>query len=87
MCFGGGLPETTPDASCAAILAAIGTLEASEGQRATNRAAGFLALGLVMSLIVPFSGFALLPVDLATARSEDGVRLAGLRAEYAERKC
>ena len=65
----------------------ISRLEASEGQRATNRAAGFLALGLVMSFIVPFSGFALIPVDLATVRSEDGERLDGLRADYAEMGC
>lgn len=65
----------------------ISRLEATEGQRATNRAAGFLALGLVMSFVVPFSGFALLPVDFATARSADGDRLAQLQAEYAEREC
>ena len=74
-------PEQASDSSCGSILAAIGTLEADETQRATNRTAGFLALGLVMSLIVPFSGFALLPVDFATAKSADGDRLAELRAQ------
>lgn len=80
-------PEQASDASCASILAAIGTLEASETRRATNRTARFLALGLVMSLIVPFSGFALLPVDLATAKSADGDRLAELRAQAVANGC
>lgn len=81
------VPKTPSHASCASVGAAIGILEASENRRAINRTGGFLVLGIAMSLLVPFSGFLLTPIDLATAKSDEGRELDRLRSEAEAMEC